>query len=101
MAVGVPHKYMQINTYERSKCYVHLIISQTKTSMEKQFSLVKNQTFVFAQIFPNNFCIHRMDFCFYAEMIPTFAELILTNAEFLFKIRSFQGLIYYVNLYSF
>jgi len=20
MAVGVPHKYMQINTYERSKC---------------------------------------------------------------------------------
>jgi len=42
-----------------------------------------------------------MDFCFYAEMIPTFAELILTNAEFLFKIRFFQGLIYYVNLYSF
>jgi hypothetical protein len=29
MAVGVPHKYMQINTYERSKCYVQLIISQT------------------------------------------------------------------------
>ena len=35
MAVGVPHKYMQINTYERSKCYVQLIISQTKTPMEK------------------------------------------------------------------
>lgn len=42
---------------------------------------------VFAQIFPNNFCIHRMDFCFYAEMISTFAELIFINAEFLIKIQ--------------
>lgn len=41
MAVGVPHKYMQINTYERSKCYVQLIISQTKTPMEKQFHWLK------------------------------------------------------------
>lgn len=66
---------------------VQWIISQRKTPMEKQFSLVKNQSLVFAQIFPNNFCIHRMDFCFYAEMISTFAELIFINAEFLIKIQ--------------
>lgn len=58
---------------DQNVMFSYISYPKTKTPMEKQFSFVKNQTFLFAQIFPNNIANTEIIFA-YTEWVSAFMQ---------------------------